>query len=347
MLSNIGNAFLRLKLGIADATSEGAIFLKQFGAMGMLIPPGLTDFAKPSMTRENAIAQIQQENIIKRQASKDGQALLLAEDDLFRQLSLSKVEYTRKQFEDQLNLMNYYGINTARLQEEFAARESQNEEMELDKLIAQRYEAEGKISEALNYQFDAQLMAYKRIWGADGKIVQEFLKTQKVLQDTKAFNIWLSGISAVSSSLGTLQNALQGAAEMGRGFAVAAKAVALAMAIINTAEGVTAALRNREGYPWPLPMIIAGILAAAGAIQIATIASTELAEGGVVTKPTRALIGEAGPEAVIPLKGYGGRFGNTQNIHIEINNPIVSSKDDIDYLTEEISRRLAREAERI
>lgn len=43
-----------------------------------------------------------------------------------------------------------------------------------------------------------------------------------------------------------------------------------------------------------------------------------LAEGGIVTKPTLAMIGEAGPEAVVPL-GRGnktGGTGNTYNFHI-------------------------------
>jgi phage-related minor tail protein len=35
-----------------------------------------------------------------------------------------------------------------------------------------------------------------------------------------------------------------------------------------------------------------------------------LAEGGIVTGPTLAMIGERGPEAVIPLSGSGGGMGN-------------------------------------
>ncbi len=44
---------------------------------------------------------------------------------------------------------------------------------------------------------------------------------------------------------------------------------------------------------------------------------TKLASGGIVTKPTFALIGEAGPEAVIPLSGVGGggSVNVTQNFH--------------------------------
>lgn len=39
------------------------------------------------------------------------------------------------------------------------------------------------------------------------------------------------------------------------------------------------------------------------------------AEGGIVTQPTLAILGEAGPEAVIPLTGYGGGGGMQQVIY--------------------------------
>jgi hypothetical protein len=42
---------------------------------------------------------------------------------------------------------------------------------------------------------------------------------------------------------------------------------------------------------------------------------TAMAEGGIVTKPTAALIGEAGSEAVIPLDRMGG-FGTTVNVNV-------------------------------
>jgi len=40
-----------------------------------------------------------------------------------------------------------------------------------------------------------------------------------------------------------------------------------------------------------------------------------MAQGGIVTAPTFALIGESGPEAVIPLGANGG-VGNTYNITV-------------------------------
>lgn len=70
------------------------------------------------------------------------------------------------------------------------------------------------------------------------------------------------------------------------------------------------------------------------------------AEGGIVNRPTLAMIGEAGPEAVIPLN-RGGANRIAQYVNIEINNPTIRSDDDIDALTEEISLKLAQEAERL
>jgi phage-related minor tail protein len=41
-----------------------------------------------------------------------------------------------------------------------------------------------------------------------------------------------------------------------------------------------------------------------------------MAAGGIVTSPTLALIGEAGPEAVVPLGRGGGMGGN--NIYVTV-----------------------------
>jgi hypothetical protein len=46
-----------------------------------------------------------------------------------------------------------------------------------------------------------------------------------------------------------------------------------------------------------------------------------LADGGIVTGPQLALIGEAGPEAVIPLDRMGGMGGNNVTIHVNGGDP--------------------------
>ena len=51
----------------------------------------------------------------------------------------------------------------------------------------------------------------------------------------------------------------------------------------------------------------------------------KMAEGGIVTGPTLAMIGEAGPEAVIPLKGKNAGMG--ANVTINISGGISSAAD--------------------
>ena len=86
-------------------------------------------------------------------------------------------------------------------------------------------------------------------------------------------------------------------------------------AIIGTAAAVVTAL----GAGPILGFVLAGIVAALGAVQIAAIASTPLpamAEGGLVTGPTTALVGEgigttmSNPEVIAPLDKLKGMMGN-------------------------------------
>ena len=62
---------------------------------------------------------------------------------------------------------------------------------------------------------------------------------------------------------------------------------------------------------------VAGLAATAGAIR-----AIPLAEGGIVTKPTMALIGEAGPEAVVPL----GKMGGGKTVVINFNGGLVHER---------------------
>ena len=43
---------------------------------------------------------------------------------------------------------------------------------------------------------------------------------------------------------------------------------------------------------------------------------TKFAQGGIVTQPMMGMVGEAGPEAIIPLNKAGGALGNTYNITV-------------------------------
>ena len=64
-----------------------------------------------------------------------------------------------------------------------------------------------------------------------------------------------------------------------------------------------------------------------------------LAKGGIVTRPTLALIGEAGPEAVVPLSGAAGRgFAGGSSIIIQGGTFIGASKQDTARWMSEIIR---------
>ena len=70
-----------------------------------------------------------------------------------------------------------------------------------------------------------------------------------------------------------------------------------------------------------------------GSISMGTI--PRLAEGGIVTRPTIAMIGEAGPEAIIPLsRGRGGAGGNVTNFYITGNS--FTNKRDFERMMDEV-----------
>ncbi len=80
-------------------------------------------------------------------------------------------------------------------------------------------------------------------------------------------------------------------------------------------------------------------------VNVGEASATPMATGGIVTRPTNALIGEAGPEAVIPLN-KSGMFGNI-SIEINVNEPQIRDAEDITLLSESISGNISEEIERL
>jgi hypothetical protein len=75
--------------------------------------------------------------------------------------------------------------------------------------------------------------------------------------------------------------------------------------------------------------------------------ATPLAEGGIVTKPTLALIGEAGPEAVIPLsrgRRGPGAGGVTVNVTVTGNN--ISGDREADALARKVAQSITDQLRR-
>jgi hypothetical protein len=69
--------------------------------------------------------------------------------------------------------------------------------------------------------------------------------------------------------------------------------------------------------------------------KIQEIVLPRLAEGGIVTRPTTALIGEAGAEAVIPLKKMGMMGGVTVNVYGD-----VTGRDVVEYVKQAIMKEV-------
>jgi hypothetical protein len=76
---------------------------------------------------------------------------------------------------------------------------------------------------------------------------------------------------------GNFSSALDQMAKDNKDFAVAAKAAAITLALINTYEGVTKALAS---VFWPLNLVAAGAVLAAGLAQVSAISGLHFAKGG-------------------------------------------------------------------
>ncbi len=167
-----------------------------------------------------------------------------------------------------------------------------------------------------------------------------------------------NSLEGIVGALGELGSALANAEEMEKGFGKAAAAVALGLAIVNTAAGMTRAFKD---YPWPLSMVIASIIGVAGAIQVATIAATKFHTGGMIRAheglavdevPIKAQTGEGilsrrgmralGGEENLSRLNQGESGGS--NITININGPVIRDQMDVrslaDMLGMEIDRQL-------
>ena len=60
-----------------------------------------------------------------------------------------------------------------------------------------------------------------------------------------------------------------------------------------------------------------------GTPNVGHVPTIAVAAGGIVTRPTLALIGEAGPEVVIPLRNGG--MGSVVNLTVNLNGPVFGS----------------------
>lgn len=151
---------------------------------------------------------------------------------------------------------------------------------------------------------------------------QQDLVRQKADDTFKAIQEFSKGATDAFAENFTLwtQQMIDGTFEVGLAFERLAKSMLkfllesigkglLAEAAAMTAKAVAATLGIFTGIAAPGLFAGAAKLAAAGGIILGAASAIKLAKGGLVTGPTSAIIGEAGPELVIPLDKLGGLGG--------------------------------------
>lgn len=150
-------------------------------------------------------------------------------------------------------------------------------------------------------------------WGID--VVGTFIAKNAMILATESVtasgvvSIWTATSAAVTGAFGAMTGAIATffTTTIIPMFAAVGEAVMTFLAAIATSLDISI-----FGAPFSIPVWAAvGVIAAAVGV-LSAFAFGAFAEGGIITKPTMALMGEAGPEAVIPLSKLGQLNGGGQ-----------------------------------
>lgn len=243
--------------------------------------------------------------------------------DAVNQLTMSELEYKRWALEEEriaeeARIQNSKELSAAQKEDLLAQLETYYAE----KKAQDERDASGwtellkNTTETLSGLFEGFLTgtldAFQK-WGEEGGSILETLGG--------AFK------SLVSDALGALKNLVVGMLTSAAKEILAAQAVTIA----HTIESVMTSI------PFPLNLaLVGGAIAAVSAL----FRKIKLGEGGIVTGPTLAMIGERGPEAVIPLDRAGVLGMAGAGVTLRQNNYFYGSINNAGDL-DEISRRLA------
>lgn len=150
-------------------------------------------------------------------------------------------------------------------------------------------------------------------WGLD--VIGTFIAKNAMILATESvtaagvMSIWTATTAAVTGAFG----AMAGAIALFFTGTIIPMFVSVGTAVATFLSAIASSLTlSIFGAPFSVPVwaAVGLVLAAIGAIS--AFAFGAFAEGGVITKPTMALMGEAGPEAVIPLSKLGQFGGGRQ-----------------------------------
>lgn len=121
------------------------------------------------------------------------------------------------------------------------------------------------------------------------------------------------------------------------------KRLSMAQATMSGAQALLSIYEKYSGNPWVLYPLLATTAIATG-LQIATISQQNFAQGGIVSGPTRALIGEGGEkEAVMPLSKLDEFVSRPESsgtivINVSVNGSGEGTAEDVYYAIERAQR---------
>ena len=153
---------------------------------------------------------------------------------------------------------------------------------------------------------------------------------------------------------GAIPDALQSVIDFFGGLFDDAQEGGIGYALNNAFENLVAALKDpiNDWIIAPVNALMGYDLPLLGPLQDLPILSSlfpipELAEGGIVNSPTLALIGEAGPEAVVPLNSQGrGMAGGNQTFNMTFNLSGITDRTDKRKLAQDVSQMIKSELRR-
>ena len=349
LFDDLSNSIMRAKVEITKFVGEAATLEKQQGLLKSTIGKlGILGFAASQFMPDKMTKEQAESGISKKAQSTQAKKpeAIQAEIDytnLYEQLTLSQVAFKQQQFDKQILLLQKYNVDTSLIEKEQHFRQAQDQFSEIAKQNAARLTAEGDLTSALANEQAVQLIAFKRVWGENGEVVNAFLRAQKAMSDTKVWENFKKTLTAVGAGFGELSSAMTQYAGENKKMAKAAAVVAMASALVSGALAVINALATKPFFP--VGLIMGALAAAMVGFQIATIASQKFAQG-TDNVPAMLSVGEM----VIPrtfsdairagdltLGGERGRQTNNSNVNVYIEQASFNREEDIQDIMTRLS----------
>lgn len=200
------------------------------------------------------------------------------------------------------------------------------------------------VQACLDQAFDAAYSLGTKVMEIAGRIASEVwekLKTGFEWCRQQAEGIWTTVVEAVSAGGDRVRDVLKAIAHVA--FGIAQSIIDQVNRAIQAISGLQGSAASKIGAS--VVGGAAGAINSPGGAASGGIGIPAMASGGIVTSPTLALIGEAGPEAVVPLSrmgSFGGGGGGPIVVNVVVSGSIISQKD----MAEQIRKELVRTGQR-